>query len=384
MSIIGLPATLDRALGDPCHRCDHYTRYCVVEPLLPLFAQVVVIPSTGRWMNVRAAGDVLDVDFRYESTRSDVPGRLRPRPGFRLVEELEEARSAETPRLLFNGNNIGYWGNQFVIQSGRTVCKPRGPIFDDRALEQHAHGSFTFFCWSPSAFGVEVYDLRSFTSNEADSGVSVLPLCDEAKLPVSGVSGFPLVREGQPVWSDHVEQAWDPRLLFDVGRLTGVDRSDVLRDIRERHTAGEALMRHPLTAAGVDQAGNAIILVAEQSRRSAGLSVAEAAEIMKRIGARDAIALGAAGDAQLATTEEGFLVSPLVDDHVQQYSREIARRYRSSYLQGMTPSARPVPCLVSIESWDAAANADTQVLPVVTHSNDPDPPTMPLSQVVTR
>lgn len=358
--------TLDReCLPEVGFDGEFYRRYLINDPGR-LFAQVLVVPGAGVQMRVKASRMALDVDFRTESTRPDVPGRQRPRPGFRLVDKLNEAHSKQTPRILFNGNNVGYWGNQFVVEVGRLRFKPKGPIFDDKKLVEHVAGRFSFLCWSPGAFTVRSISLRSFSGGAADeSGIDVLPADGSPALPIWAVSGFPLVKSGRQVWQHNLCEAWDPRLLFDVGRLVATSHDQVVEDIRSRHAAGHAQVPHSLTAAGVDRHGNAIIMVVEQSDRSRGLTIAEAAAQMKQLGAVNAIALGAAGDAQLATTDEGFLIAPLVDEHVRPYSQPVPECYRGADLPDRPVAARPVPCIVSIERRDPNAASPIEVQKVM-------------------
>lgn len=344
MSQSTLLGALSAALGAPSYRSQLYTRYCLHRP--GLFAQVLLLPGDACRMEVQADKEALDVDFRRESTRPDVPGEPRSRPGYWIAHELDAARDQNDRRILFNGNNVGYWGNQFVADQAALVYKARGPIFDDDDMVRHAAGDHTFFCWSERGFSVADHRLDADWS-DAHSGISLHP-ADWITFPYSGLSGYPLVRGGIAVWAEHRSGAWDPNLLYDVGRLTGVGRADVERDIVERARAGEPLVRHPLTAVGADRAGNAVVLVAEKSGRSVGLSVAEAAQMLCELGAADAVALGAAGDAQLATTAEGFLTAPLVAPHVRHAALPLGRRHKSPYLTHMAVAARPVPCLVSI------------------------------------
>ncbi|MBL8927273.1 MAG: hypothetical protein JNM77_13700 [Pseudonocardia sp.] len=56
--------------------------------------------------------------------------------------------------------------------------------------------------------------------------------------------------------------------------------------------------------------------------------------------------LGAAGDSQLATTEEGFLTVPFVADYARSAARRIADDLLCDELKGQPAYARPVPCYV--------------------------------------
>ncbi|MDQ2709169.1 MAG: phosphodiester glycosidase family protein [Actinomycetota bacterium] len=350
MTSIGVPTAL--AGASFARRTDIYTRHTYIRTrpaYRRLFAQVLVLGAAGCTMTVQASPEALGVDFRSQSIRPDVPGNPLPRPGFQIADELKQARLDGRSSLLFNGNNIGYWGNQFVIESGRFGAKEKGPIFDDKKLADHAHGRFMFFSWSESRFRITEIDLRAVARDPESSGIGfVQPLSSDA--PKVGLSGFPLVRRGESVWRNELAQAWDPRLLYNVGKLVGVDRADVLKEINARAAARAPLARHAMTLVGVNDGGDAIVVVVEKSeQRSDGVSVAGAARLMLELGARHAIALGAAGDAQLASTDEGFLVSPLIEPHSRGCARDVERRLRGRDVDGMEVAARPVPCLVTIE-----------------------------------
>lgn len=340
-------STLHRALSEPpAHTSDLYTRYRIADRTQPFFAQILRLPSNGCGMSVHVSKEALDVDFRSECTRRDVPGIYRERPGIHLSERLAAARQTPTPTIFFNGNNIGYWGNQFAIEGGRLIHKERGPVFDDGKPLEHAGPEHFFFSCSSNRFAVERYDLRSAMLDKDTIEVRARP---HDLLPAAGLSGIPLVHGGQQVWQEHLTMAWDPRLLYEVGRLTDVHRGDVLSDIRSRAAAGEALARHPMTLIGVTADGHPVLVVVEQSTRSRGISLAEAAALLIELEVRDGVALGAAGDAQLATTDEGFLTVPLVDAHVRTASRKVPVAQRSADLAAMEVFARPVPCMVSVD-----------------------------------
>jgi hypothetical protein len=344
VSDAALLRALDRALDRPAHVSEIYTRYGVETP--DLRAQVLVLPRARSAMAVQADKEALEVDFRVECTRPDVPGRHRRRPGFLIPDELDRARRDGQTAVLVNGNNLGYWGNQFAVDNTRLIYKDRGPIFDDRRLALHVVGEHAFFGWTAGrGYGVDDHRLDVAAFGAEDTGVFVLQPEPE-HWPAAALTGYPLLRGGREVWFEARARAWDPRLLYDTGRLTGVSQVEVQREIEERAAAGEPLIRHALTAVGVDERGDALLLVAEQSSRSLGLTVASAARVLRRLGARDALALGAAGDAQLATTEEGFLVTPLVAPYASADAQPLADRHLSPCVP--SGAARPVPCLLSV------------------------------------
>ena len=101
-----------------------------------------------------------------------------------------------------------------------------------------------------------------------------------------------------------------------------------------------------------------VLLVVEKSHRSRGITVAEAARLLRRrFHVRDAIVLGAAGDAQLATTAEGFLTVPLVTDYARSAARAVPDDLLCDELKGQPVHARPVPCYVLLRPHGAEAPA---------------------------
>ena len=161
-------------------------------------------------MSVREDQDVMDLDFRHTVTRPDLVGAAyRKRPGLFLTDVLRDLRSSGSPAILFNGNNVGWWGNQFVIRRKQLRFKPKGPIFDDGDLPHPRQ-------WPPRVLPARsLADSRSSTSSfRARRWMSATPArwtCGRcAPLPRCGLSGFPLIRNGQRVWEQNGEQAWDP------------------------------------------------------------------------------------------------------------------------------------------------------------------------------
>lgn len=328
-----------------------YTRHSLVGMDTPFRAQVIRLPTPNIRMSLRVSPDVMDVDFNSESTRRDVPGVYRPRPGYYLSHEIRLLRNQGRKSVIFNGNNIGYWGNQFTIDGGTLVYKERGhPILDDCPFSTHASGEYTFFCYSGR------FDFRELGVAAVDQGLSGTTLelvASDAERPHIGLSGFPLLRFGQPVWTKYLQLAWDPRLIYSVGKLSHVNRADVLRLLAERNPYAEELERHPITSIGLDGHGAIVVMVVEASGRSRGATIAEIAELLSKLGVQDAIALGAAGDAQLATTVEGFLTEPLVSAHDRCVSQRVPLSTRSDGLRWHRRlRARPVPSYVALELKD--------------------------------
>ena len=331
-------------------RTDSYERYQVSSqlgnPQCQLVAQVLVIKSGRFGMTVREDKDVLDLDFRHTVTRPDLTGAsYQQRPGQYLADVLRGLRKSATPAILLNGNNVGWWGNQFVIRRKQLRFKPKGPIFDDGDLPNHVSGLHAFFLPGPSGF--QIVDIQLHGKPKEAGDTTEMDLRAVRDLPRCGLSGFPLIRHGRTVWEQHGEKAWDPGLLFNLG-ATRLDGHRVISEfVRTLIKAGEQLVRHPMTVMGLAANGDVVLLVVEKSNRSRGITVAEAARLLRRrFEVRDAIVLGAAGDSQLATTAEGFLTVPLVADYARSAARRIPDDLLCDELKGQPAYARPVPCYV--------------------------------------
>jgi hypothetical protein len=326
-------------------RTDWYERCQVSHQEQKLVAQVLVIPRDRLSMSVREDQTVMDLDFRHTVTRPDLVGAAyRERPGLYLTDVLCGLRSTTSPAILFNGNNVGWWGNQFVIRRKQLRFKSKGPIFDDGDLPTHASGRHAFFL--PASRGFQIVDIELEGKKVSVDDTGEMDLRALRDLPRCGLSGFPLIRNGERAWQKNGEKAWDPGLLFQLGGLRGDGYRAISELVRELLDAGEQLVRHPMTVIGLNQDDNVVLLVVEKSWRSRGLNVAEAARLLRRhFAVRDAIVLGAAGDAQLATTTEGFLTVPLVAPYAHDVARPIPDDMLSSGLGGAV-FARPVPCYV--------------------------------------
>ncbi len=333
---------LDRGLARPARETGLYTRSyaCTRDQLL----QVLRLAQDRTALRVQPSRDALDVDFRYECTRDDVPGIRRTRPGFLLAAELDRTRGCTVDAVLLNGNNVGYWGNHLVVERGLPVYKRRGPTFDDGRLSEHLSGPHPYFTWSEGrGYTVADYclDVVALTEGEVSARRPENP-----NWPTTALTGFPVLRAGRPVWLEERHRAWDPRLLYGFGPRSGVTQAHIRQELDARAAGGEPPRRHALTVVGAGAGGDAVVVVAERSRRSRGLSVAEAADVMLALGVQDALVLGAAGDAQLATTDEGFLTAPLVERHARPDAQPLGARHLSPYVR--SGSARPVPCLLTL------------------------------------
>jgi Phosphodiester glycosidase len=340
-------------------RADWYDRFQISNQEQSLVAQVLRVPSARLSMSVREDQAVMELDFRRTVTRPDLVGAAyRERPGYHLTDVLGELRSSESSAILFNGNNVGWWGNQFVIRRKQLRFKPKGPIFDDGDLPTHVSGLHAFLL--PGSPSYQIVDIKLHGTKRESGDTSEMDLRALRPLPRCGLSGFPLIRHGRPVWEQHGEKAWDPGLLFDLG-ASRMDGHGVISEfVRVLIKAGEQLVRHPMTVIGLDETNNVVLLVVEKSHRSRGMNVAEAARLLRRrFAVRDAIVLGAAGDAQLATTLEGFLTVPLVAPYARDAARPIPDDMLSSGL-GNAVSARPVPCYVVLRPSVPSRGASTR------------------------
>ena len=303
-------------------------------------------------MVVSAHPDAIKVDFRTTTVRRDLGGdKYLPRPGFHLPDVLARYRADGRSVVLLNGNNVGYWGNQFVIENGEFRYKRRGPLFDDgQQLRLHATGDHAFF-FGHNGYRITNLAVAANPQSAEDTGSDFRLDREPDELPRFGLSGFPLLRNGQAIWRDHAPLAWDPALLFEhLGSLPrGRYDYTMLRSVIEELVACDApLARHPMTVIGLDQRGDIVLLVVERSQRSPGMTVDEAAVLLsEQYRVRDAIVLGAAGDAQLATTHEGLLVEPWVTRYAKDAARPVRPDLVHPALRRRGLWARPVPSYVA-------------------------------------
>lgn len=330
-----------------------YDRFLVRYEQSRLIAQVIIVTQDRLRMSVHAHDDALAVDFAtHQVTDPTHMDNYRDRPGFYLHERLARLLRAGISAILLNGNNIGYWGNQFVIQNGELKYKRRGPIFDDGRLEVHTTAKHAFFVGDDSGFRIESLALVGTQRENGRTLVDVV-VGGDGHLPRYGLSGFPILREGRRVWEEHAEYAWDPGLLYDFGRIRDVSAGQLRQMVRERVTSKTPLARHPMAVVGIDARRQVVLLVVERSNQSRGMTVAEAADLLsRRFAVRDAIVLGAAGDAQLATTEEGVLTDPFVAPHAKHVARRIPDALLGEALRGRAVWARPVPSYVEFRLPD--------------------------------
>ena len=345
---------------------DLYRRQMLVRDRKPrCLVQVVSLQATAPVETMlKYDRRVLEFDFRSRAVRADVGRTAEPRPGIYLHEELDAIRSSGRESLLLNGNNLGYWGNQYLVDGSGLdgsglVWKARGPIFDDGQLELYASSTTHTFLCADRRENASQGDLRKDAFSFAqigfsagrrmeDSGVWLKPRTPE--LPRAAISGLPLLSAGKPVWRSHIADAWDPRLIFDGEAIVGKDRSGILEEFTRNTLKSSQLARHALTVVGLTKRRQLSVLVAEKSRRSEGLTIDQMAELASSVGLVDAIVLGAAGDAQIGSTAEGILVEPLVGNHVVASARTVpAHLLDEKRLRLRKVKARPVPCTLRFD-----------------------------------
>ena len=111
--------------------------------------------------------------------------------------------------MLLNGNNVGWWGNQFVIRRKQLRFKPKGPIFDDGDLPAHVSGHHAFFLHG--SLGFQIVDIQLHGTTRAAGDTNEMDLRAYADLPRCGLSGFPLIRHGKTVWEHERGEGLGPR-----------------------------------------------------------------------------------------------------------------------------------------------------------------------------
>jgi len=253
--------------------------------------------------------------------------------------------------VLFNANNIGYWANQFMVIHGKLVYKSKTPLFFDPS--EDLSGSYTFFCQNSNGV-LSVQELEIVTHVPATDDEKYrlsISLMADATTPWVAVSGYPLIRNGIEVWQDALRQAWDPKLIYHIGDPTDMRRGDILNRLREADIRKQDIMRHGMTVLGITENGAPRLFVAEEfNGRSRGVSLGEAAQVMKRLNSRDAIVLGAKGDAQLVSTLEGVIANPLVSSHDNYSARRVDNLGYRSRLVPIDCVERPIPGIVALEA----------------------------------
>jgi hypothetical protein len=225
---------------------------------------------------------------------------------------------------VFNGNNIGYWPNQFAVQCSNLISKTVEPIFFDPRID--LTDDYVFL--AQTAAGEYVVRHRKLVQlripPEAGYELRMLPLVNEPEWP-SAFSGYPVLLDGRRVWQDYISHAWDGKLLYNVGDVASLPQKEVRARLYAEMTSNpKALMRHAMTILGIDNDGQLTVATFEEGAPGAnGVTIEQAGIILQDLGVSDAIVLGAKGDAQLATSYEGPLVTPLISSHDADSARQV-------------------------------------------------------------
>jgi hypothetical protein len=294
---------------------------------------------------------VLDYDFSYQSSRPDVTRKeYVPRPGFYLSLLAKAFKDClGSASVLFNANNIGYWPNQFMIVQEQLIYKSKTPLFYDPSVD--ISGQYTFFSqYKDGTLMVREISIKSLEPL-SDTEKYRLAIDDsDSPIPVTGISGYPLIRDSKEVWHTALEQAWDPKLVYYVGDLLGVRQGEIRARLHQARADKKDLVRHGLTILGLTMAGRPIVVVLEESSAdSRGVSVREAAQIMKGLDVPNAIVLGGKGDAQLVSTLEGVIARPFVAAHDLDWARPIDNLGYQRYLVPPDARERPIPGFAGLE-----------------------------------
>lgn len=326
-----------------------YSRQALHGENRPLLAQVLKLSPLRYSLRVEVHPRVLAVNFARECTRRDVEGTYIGRPGYYLSDQVEALKKVETPAIVTNGNNVGYWGNQFLVKHDVLTYKKNTPVFQYPDADDLS-GCYTFLVQTSSG-ALQFDDIYiDATTSKGENPVAhfeVKPGASSAE-PAVGLSGYPLLRNRNPVWHSNIHQVWDPRLLYDTGGTRGLRRAEVLRRLKKAERNAAPMLRHAMTIVGLDDHARLVLLVAEKSPRSEGVSVLEAASLATQLGVADAIVIGAAGDAQLGSTDEGILVWPLVSNHDREVSQQVKREVLAPRVVPVGVRERPVPSMLTI------------------------------------
>jgi hypothetical protein len=301
-----------------------YRRWTILVPTMPLRAHwIEFLPDV--LISLSVAQDALRLDMSKESARRDVPGTSYVgRRGFYVSRVCRIVRDTLGDCLVFNGNNIGYWGNQFAIQGGALVFKANPPIFFDPSRLRP--GPYWFAGqMNNGEFILERMELTPEVGTDQRTSWSVSS-SDASRLKNlrCALSGFPLIIDGRPVWRDYVEDAWDPKLLYRIGDVQGLDPTTFGGLLRAAANDGRHLERHALTfLAKTETGGMGVLLAEEGSASSAGLALDAGAALLSELGAGSAIVLGGKGDVQAVSSEEGALLVPLISSHDREDARPL-------------------------------------------------------------
>lgn len=321
-------------------------------PFVAHFLRFAGAPAEAMWSY--GSQDALDLDFSKEATRPDVPGKpYSGRPGVYLSKMTRAFRDVLGPCVAFNGNNLGHWGNQFLIINGRLSWKRVPALFCDNYVSPD--GRYLFLCQDYSG----TYSCDWLEVELAPTARRQQPdLSDGTRTRVApyrvGISGFPLTLRGASIWAEHITQAWDPKLVYHLNDLSHVPQAEIPARLEAAHRSGSQLQRHGLTFLALDRDGRLCVLAVEEHEGSRGINLREAATLLIDTEMECSIVLGGKGDVQLVSSDEGVLIKPLISHH----DRDSARRC-DSLDRPLSPDyfERPLPCFIVVGQYSGIERA---------------------------
>jgi Phosphodiester glycosidase len=317
--VIDIAGFADHVQATLAFQSDFYARFSFRLPHSRARGHILRIPRI-KPLALRVAVDprALWFDFSKYSTRPDLPGRTYSgRPGIYLSYLVRDIASATGFCLGLNGNNLGYWPNQFAVADGRLVFKPVPGLYENELEDVSGPAHFL------SQAGDGGFDIRTIDVVGAVAGSErKVTLQGDASFS-AGVSGYPLFIRSRAVWNESRRAAWDPKLIADVPSAHQRTRSELVKRVCDV-PADQAWLRHAFTLAGTTSQ-HELVLVAVEERESndGGISLPAAADLMSCLGCTDAIVLGGKGDVQAVSSQEGAIVRPLLSPHDRAVSRQV-------------------------------------------------------------
>ena len=282
------PIRSPRRLDLAGYVCRDYRREVLHTPHAPGHAlRSSVIPGMpaddGRLPPIRMS---IKVDFRTtHGARRDLGGDKVPAPDPGSTCRMSSLVTRADGRSVVpssNGNNVGYWGNQFVIDYGEF------PLQAPRARCSTTGSSCG--CMRPARPRLL---LRSqWLSDHQSCGGRKPPVGRGHRVGLSArprtgraaslrTVGFPPAAERPGDLARPRPARLGPALCCSTPRGSlprGRYDYTMLRSVIEELVACDApLARHPMTVIGLDQRGDIVLLVVERSQRSPGMTVDEAA-----------------------------------------------------------------------------------------------------------
>ena len=329
------------------HIASHYRRHVVSGINFSFFGQFIEFaPQTKMW--VIADIGALNLDFEKQSPRPDIPNReYVKRPGFYISQTAYLLKNIVGDCTRTNGNNIDYWGNQFIINNRALIYKIKTPLFYDE--EYSLTDKYYFITQQTDGNKLKIVEItdKGFSNFGLRLEVSTSTPIDTIS---SGISGYPLLSNGQAIWHEHIQQAWDPKLLYYIGNVNDITITEIVKRLDYSFSQKDNLQRHALTFLCINKAGNLCILVISEGKPYRGVNIQEATNILLDLDILDAIVLGGKGDVQLINTKEGVLIQPLASPHDKDSLQSIIDddfQFKFENLENKNIIAeRPVPSIV--------------------------------------